>query len=72
MSNCEECGKKAELRPYGEGGKKICFDCAMATPESEKRTEQALKKILGGIEGPALIGGEDGPVPLLDNGKGKA
>jgi len=24
---CELCGKLRELRPYGPGGKSICFDC---------------------------------------------
>lgn len=26
---CEMCGKEEELRPYGPGGKNVCFDCAM-------------------------------------------
>ena len=27
MGICEQCGTYEELRPYGKGGKKICFDC---------------------------------------------
>lgn len=26
---CQECGKKEETRPYGKGGKEVCFDCGM-------------------------------------------
>lgn len=26
-AKCELCGKVAELRPYGPGGKRICFRC---------------------------------------------
>jgi len=26
---CELCGKLAELRPYGPGGKNVCFECGM-------------------------------------------
>jgi hypothetical protein len=26
---CELCGAIKETRPYGPGGKRVCFDCAM-------------------------------------------
>lgn len=26
---CEQCGKKAELRPFGPNGESICFACGM-------------------------------------------
>lgn len=26
---CEMCGKVDELRPYGSGGMRVCFDCGM-------------------------------------------
>lgn len=32
-AECELCKKVAELRPYGPGGKCVCFDCAKKTPE---------------------------------------
>jgi hypothetical protein len=38
MGVCEECGAIEELRPYGKGGKKVCFDCAM------KNEKEALKQ----------------------------
>lgn len=34
---CELCGKKDELRPYGPGGKNVCFDCAMKDEKEAKR-----------------------------------
>ena len=27
---CELCSKVAETRPYGPGGKRVCFECGMA------------------------------------------
>ena len=42
-SKCELCGKEEELRPYGPGGKRVCFDCAMKDEEEAKR--QFLKVI---------------------------
>ena len=44
---CEECGKMAETRPYGIGGKRICFKCAM---KDEKGTESRMKDVLFGIK----------------------
>jgi hypothetical protein len=35
---CELCGKIDELRPYGPGGKRVCFDCAMKDePEAARQ-----------------------------------
>lgn len=45
---CSECGKMAECRPYGEDGADICFDCAMATPESRRRAESHFERIVIG------------------------
>lgn len=36
--HCQICGEKAELRPYGKGGKWVCFDCGM-TDEPEARRQ---------------------------------
>ncbi len=44
---CEYCGKIAELRPYGENGAKICFDCGMK-PENKKTVEEVFGKVLEG------------------------
>ncbi len=41
---CDYCGKIAELRPYGENGACICFECAM---KDEKTTKQMFAKRLG-------------------------
>lgn len=34
---CQECGQVEELRPYGKGGKFVCFDCMMKDEEEGKR-----------------------------------
>jgi hypothetical protein len=34
---CELCGAIDETRPYGPGGKQICFDCGQTMPETVKR-----------------------------------
>jgi len=44
-SICEFCGKKAELRPYGQNRERICFRCAM---EDEKMTEKRFNEVLTG------------------------
>lgn len=36
---CELCGKVDETRPYGPGGKRICFDCGM---KDQARTEHNM------------------------------
>ncbi len=41
-SECELCGEVKELRPYGPGGKRICFQCAMKDPEGTKRRANAI------------------------------
>lgn len=44
---CDECGKVAELRPYGNDGACICYECGMKDP---KTTERAVKKLLFRME----------------------
>jgi len=40
---CELCGRHAETRPYGPGGKEICADCGLLDiEETEKRMRHAL------------------------------
>jgi formylmethanofuran dehydrogenase subunit E len=44
FGTCEECGEKdEELRPYGEGGKNICYECGQKNPV---RTEAAMRNFL--------------------------
>lgn len=43
---CEQCGKVAELRPYGKNGASICYECGML---DEKETEKNMKRILFGV-----------------------
>ena len=44
---CEMCGAKAELRPYGPGGKNVCFDCGM---KDEAEAERQFRARLDGRE----------------------
>lgn len=44
---CEYCGKKAETRPYGRNGARICFSCAMM-PENKDETEKNFDLVLRG------------------------
>lgn len=40
---CELCGESAALRPYGPGGKKICFECGKRDPHgTERRIAEAM------------------------------
>ncbi len=42
---CKFCHKKAELRPYGPKGERICFHCAM---KDKKGTEKRMGQVLFG------------------------
>jgi hypothetical protein len=44
---CELCGKVDELRPYGPGGKRICFRCGM------KDKEGTMRRFRGVLDGSA-------------------
>ena len=47
---CELCGTIAECRPYGPNDEQICFDCAMATPESKAIAEKKMGQYIFGEE----------------------
>lgn len=47
-AKCELCGKMAELRPYGPGGKNICYGCAV---KDKARTEHNMRIQLFGNPG---------------------
>ena len=62
MSACTECGKVAELRPYGKDFAQICYECSM---KDEARTRRNFVKHLNEASyGVAVIGTEAGPQPL--------
>ena len=62
MSACTECGKVAELRPYGKDFAQICYECSM---RDEARTRRSFVKRLNEASyGVAVIGTEAGPQPL--------
>jgi hypothetical protein len=42
---CEDCGKVAELRPYGKNAANVCFQCAM---KDEANATAMFKKRLFG------------------------
>lgn len=42
---CELCGKVEETRPYGPGGKRICWDCGQ---QDKARTENNMNYHLYG------------------------
>jgi len=39
---CDDCGKVAELRPYGPGGSMICFACMKKDEEGAKTRLTAI------------------------------
>ena len=42
---CQDCGNVAELRPYGKGGKFVCFKCAMKDePEMKRQFNQLTNR----------------------------
>ena len=46
---CELCGTVAECRPYGPGGKQVCYECAMKDP---KGTDARMGEYLFGDRRP--------------------
>lgn len=69
MNACTECGKVAELRPYGKDFAQICYECSM---KDEARTRRSFVKRLNeasygvAVKGVNVvsIGTEAGPQPL--------
>jgi len=47
---CELCGAFEETRPYGEGGKRICFECGM---KDEVGTGKRMGQVLFGEKEPS-------------------
>lgn len=44
---CELCGKTAELRPYGPGGKRICYQCGMKDRDA---THRRMAEVMFGVK----------------------
>ena len=44
-NRCELCGKVSECRPYGPGGKQICFECGEKDPV---KTQKMMDHVLFG------------------------
>jgi hypothetical protein len=44
---CDECGKIAEVRPYGKNGACLCFECS-EKPENKIIVEENMNRILWG------------------------
>lgn len=53
-ATCELCGTMAELRPYGPGGAKVCYPCAMKDRETAeaKASEVATRVINQALSDP--------------------
>jgi hypothetical protein len=58
-NTCELCGKKAELRPYGLGGKSICFACGMKDEETTKKNFLGLLNTTDAL----VVSGDEEPLP---------
>lgn len=43
-TECELCHKKAETRPYGPNGERICIECGRKNPNT---TERKIREVLG-------------------------
>lgn len=48
-SICEYCLNEKETRPYGEDGKRICYECSMSTPERKVEAERQMGIRLFGL-----------------------
>ena len=67
MHTCYYCKQsEEEMRPYGPNGAKVCFECAMKTPEREAETKANFGAQLDAAGPVAMIGEETGPRPLTD------
>jgi hypothetical protein len=44
---CELCGAVEETRPYGPGGKQVCFSCGM---KDEEEAERQFRKLFVAFE----------------------
>ena len=64
--SCYVCGKAEpeELRPYGKDGQIICYDCMIADPEREAEAKRQIDKRFDAIDGPVVIGENDGPISI--------
>lgn len=52
---CDLCQEVAELRPYGPNGERICFPCAMESPQRAEAAFEALIARKSSAEAPASV-----------------
>lgn len=43
---CELCGTVTECRPYGPGGKQVCWDCGDKDEASKATRDAAIDRLL--------------------------
>lgn len=76
---CMHCGtdgqngdSQSELRPYGPGGRDVCYRCAIGERATTERREQARASIRSALlaRGPLILDPDEqvGPRPLLPKG----
>lgn len=74
---CHKCSSTAEeLRPYGPGGKLVCFPCIKADPDLHATAVKVYQRSLlqaGKVTGFVEIGTEAGPksIPPPDLGESR-
>lgn len=65
---CMVClSEEHETRPYGANCSNICFDCMMATPETEAAASKNFLLQLDAAGPLVVIGEESGPYPAQHN-----
>jgi hypothetical protein len=47
---CQFCGHETDTRPYGPGGKRICFACMNSTPKLRREAKRRFKALLNGTK----------------------
>lgn len=72
-SECCKCSRRPngtddrrDLRPYGPGGKPICYDCAFASPEATEETNRQFARLFDAASsrgGGIVILTDNGPIP---------
>jgi len=64
MHVCYVCGESADCRPYGIGGRNICFPCMKSSAEREREAEAQFSARLSMCESDTVIHTPYGPVAV--------